>query len=317
MSPPPPSPRPPRPPRPGDRVFRWLTAGCAAVVLLLVFGIFVELLRNAWPSLQRFGLGFVTSGQWNPAKEAFGGISSIYGTLVSTAIALLLAVPLSVAISLFLVELAPPRISIPIGYAIELLAAIPSIIYGMWGLFVFAPLMAKYVQPALSTVFGSLPLFQGPPMGIGMLTAGIIIALMILPFITAVMRDVFQMVPSVLKESAHGLGATTWEVTRQVTIPFGLHGLAGAVLLGLGRALGETMAVTFVIGNRHQISGSLFAPGNTIASTLANEFTEAAEPLYRSALVELGLILFAITVLMQIAAQLWLRRLKKQLGSTA
>ncbi len=296
----------------GDSTFRWVTAASAALVLLIVLGVGVELVRNSTLALHRFGFGFLTSQHWNPAKGQFGAASSIYGTLVSTIIALGLAVPLSVVIALFLVELAPPRVSRVVGQAIELLAAIPSIIFGMWGLFVLAPVMAKYVQPALGKVLGGLPLFQGPPMGIGMLTAGIIIALMILPFITAVMRDVFQMVPGVMKESAYGMGATTWEVTWQVTIPYGIHGLAGAVFLGLGRALGETMAVTFVIGNKHDLSASLFSAGNSIASTLANEFTEAAEPLYRSALVELGLVLFGITFLMQVAAQLWLRRLKKK-----
>lgn len=300
----------------GDQAFRWVTALSAAMVLLIVLGICVELFRNSALSLSRFGLDFLTSQQWNPAKEQYGAASSIYGTLVSTAIALIIAVPLSVVIALFLVEVAPPRLSKVVGQGIELLAAIPSIIYGMWGLFVLAPVLSKHVQPALAKAFGSLPLFQGPPMGIGMLTAGIIIALMILPFITAVMRDVFQMVPSVVKESAYGMGATTWEVTRQVTIPYGIHGLAGAVFLGLGRAIGETMAVTFVIGNKHHISASLFAPGNTISSSLANEFTEAAEPLYRSALVELGLVLFGLTFLLQIAAQLWLRRLKKKMAVT-
>lgn len=298
----------------GDKAFRWVTAASATMVLLIVLGICVELVRNSTLSLDAFGLDFLTSQRWNPAKGEFGAASSIFGTLVSTAIALFLAGPLSIVIALFLVELAPPRVSAVVGQGIELLAAIPSIIFGMWGLFVLAPVMSKYVQPAVSKVFGSLPLFSGPPMGIGMLTAGIIIALMILPFITAVMRDVFRMVPGVVKESAYGMGATTWEVTRQVTIPYGIHGLAGAVFLGLGRAIGETMAVTFVIGNRHQISASLFAPGNSIASTLANEFTEAAEPLYRSALVELGLVLFGITFLMQVAAQLWLGRLKKKMA---
>jgi len=297
-----------------DKAFRWITAAAASMVLIIVLGIFVELLRNSSLSMSTFGFDFLTSQKWNPAKGEFGAASSIYGTLVSTAIALIIAVPLSVVIALFLVELAPPRISAVVGQGIELLAAIPSIIYGMWGLFVLAPVLSKTVQPALGSALGGLPLFQGAPMGIGMLTAGIIIALMILPFITAVMRDVFRMVPGVVKESAYGMGATTWEVTRQVTIPYGVHGLAGAIFLGLGRAIGETMAVTFVIGNRHEISASLFAPGNSIASTLANEFTEAAEPLYRSALVELGLVLFGITFLMQIAAQLWLRRLKRKMA---
>jgi phosphate transport system permease protein len=298
----------------GDGVFRILTATCAALVLALIAGIFIELVRNSLDSISEFGLTFLVSQSWNPAKETFGALSSIYGTLVSTALAMLMAVPLSVVIALFLVELAHPLLAKPVGYAIELLAAIPSIIFGMWGLFVFAPFMSDHVQPLLGETLGFLPLFTGPPMGIGMLSAGIILALMILPFVTAVMRDVFAMVPPVVKESAYGMGATTWEVTRKVTIPYGIRGLIGASFLGLGRAIGETMAVTFVIGNSHRIDPSLFAAGNTIASTLANEFTEAAEPLYRSALVELGLVLFLITLLVQIAAQLWVRHLRKSMG---
>ena len=241
--------------------------------------------------------------------QNFGAASSIFGTLISTLIAMAIAVPLSLAIALFLVELAPPRVSRVVGTLIELLAAMPSIIYGMWGLFVFAPFMAHYVQPWLGQTLGFLPLFQGPPMGIGMLTAGIILAFMVLPFISAIARDVFQLVPPVVKESAFGMGATTWEVTYKVTIPYGLVGIIGAVFLGLGRALGETMAVTFVIGNAHRISASLFAPGNTIASTLANEFTEATTPLYVSSLVALGLVLFVITYLVQVVSQMMLRRM--------
>ena len=232
----------------------------------------------------------------------------MYGTIVSTLIAMLIAVPLSIAIALFLVELARPRVSKVVGTMIELLAAIPSIIYGMWGMFVFAPFMAKYVQPLLQGTLGFLPLFQGPPMGLGMLTAGIILAFMILPFICAITRDVFQLVPNVVKESAHGMGATTWEVTYKVTIPYGLVGIIGALFLGLGRALGETMAITFVIGNAHNISASLFAPGNSIASILANEFTEATTAMYISSLIELGLVLFVITYLVQVLAQFMLRR---------
>jgi len=227
---------------------------------------------------------------------------------------MVLAVPLSLVIALFLVELAPPALSKPVGYAIELLAAIPSIIYGMWGLFVFAPFMSAYIQPALAGYFGFLPLFSGPPMGIGMLSAGIILALMILPYISAVMREVFSMVPAVVKESAYGMGATTWEVTYKVTVRYGLRGLLGASFLGLGRAIGETMAVTFVIGNDHRLGLSLFSPGNTIASTLANEFAEASAPIYLSSLMELGLILFLITLLIQMLAQLWLHRLQKGTG---
>ena len=241
--------------------------------------------------------------------QEFGGLSSIYGTLVSTLIAMVIAVPLSLAIALFLVELAPPRVSRVVGTMIELLAAIPSIIYGMWGMFVFAPFMARYVQPLLQGTLGFLPLFQGPPMGIGMLTAGIILAFMVLPFICAITRDVFQLVPPVVKESAFGMGATTWEVTYKVTIPYGLVGIIGAVFLGLGRALGETMAVTFVIGNAHRISASLFAPGNTIASTLANEFSEATEPDLRQLLDRPGAGAVLITYLVQVVAQMMLRRM--------
>jgi phosphate transport system permease protein len=300
--------------RAGDITFRWITAACAALVLLLIAGILVELIRNSTLSLKAFGLEFLWTQSWNPAKETFGALSSIFGTLVSTLLAMIIAVPLSLVIALFLVELAHPALSKPVGYAIELLAAIPSIIYGMWGLFVFAPFMADHVQPFLGKTLGFLPLFKGPPMGIGMLSAGIILALMILPFITAVMRDVFTMVPTVVKESAFGMGATTWEVTRQVTVPYGIRGLVGASFLGLGRAIGETMAVTFVIGNSHRIDASLFAAANTIASTLANEFTEAAEPLYRSVLVELGLVLFGITLVVQVLAQVWVYLLRRKMG---
>jgi phosphate transport system permease protein len=298
-----------------DAAFRWLTVTAAAFVLLVVAGLFLELIQSSTPSMVAFGWHFLVSDAWNPVSGEFGAASSVFGTLVSTIIAMVLAVPLSVAIALFLVELAHPAVSRVAGTAIELLAAIPSIIYGMWGLFVFAPFMADHVQPFLSRTVGFLPLFQGPPMGIGMLSAGIILAFMVLPFISAVMRDVFRMVPTVLKESAYGMGATTWEVTRKVTVRYGIRGLVGAVFLGLGRAIGETMAVTFVIGNNHSISASLFAAGNSIASTLANEFAEASTPLYLAALVELGLILFIITFVIQVLAQLWLARLKRRAGA--
>lgn len=292
-----------------DTLFRWLAAGCAVTVPLLIAAIFLELLSYSIPALKTFGFSFVFSQDWNPVTGQFGAASSIFGTLVSTFIAMVIALPLSLAIALFLVELAPPGLSRITGTLIELLAAIPSIIYGMWGLFVFAPVMARYVQPALGRTLGFLPLFQGPPLGIGMLTAGIILAFMILPFICAVARDVFQLVPPVVKESAYGLGATTWEVTYKVTIPYGLVGIIGAFFLGLGRALGETMAVTFVIGNSHRISASLFSPGNSIASCLANEFAEATEPLYISSLIALGLILFVITWLVQVVSQMLLKRM--------
>jgi len=301
-------------PRRADLVFRRLTAACAGLILIIILVLVLELVWNAKLSLHQFGFGFLISRAWNPVTQEFGALSSIYGTLVSTAIAMLLAVPLSVVTALFLVELAPPALSRIVGMGIELLAAIPSIIYGMWGLFVFAPWMARHVEPALGQSFGFLPLFQGPPMGIGMLTAGVILALMILPFICAVSRDVFRMVPAVVKESAYGMGATTWEVTRKVTLRYGIRGLIGAAFLGLGRAIGETMAVTFVIGNDHTLSASLFSAGNSIASTLANEFSEASEPLYLSSLVELGLVLFLLTALIQVAAQVWLLRMQKAMG---
>jgi phosphate transport system permease protein len=292
----------------GDLAFRWLAAACAWVVIVAVLGILFELVRNSQLSLSKFGWSFLTSEAWNPVTEDYGAASSIFGTLVSTAIAMLLAVPLSLVTALFLVDLAPPGVSRFVGVALELLAAIPSIIYGMWGLFVFAPFMANYVQPALAGTLGKLPLleslFRPPMIGVGMLTGGIILALMILPYICAVSRDVFRMTPPILKESAYGMGATTWEVTRQVTIPYGLRGIVGATFLG----------ITFVIGNDHKMSASLFAAGNTISSTLANEFTEAAEPLYRSALVELGLVLFVVTLLFQAAAHLWLRQLSTSRG---
>jgi len=293
----------------GDQTFRWLTFLCSLLVPLVMLAIGLELLRSSWPAVRQFGWRFFFSQEWNPVLQEFGAASSIFGTLASTLIAMFIAVPLSLAIALFLVELAPPRTSRIVGTLIELLAAVPSIIYGMWGLFVFAPFMAKYVQPLLGNTLGFLPLFQGPPMGIGMLTAGIILAFMVLPFVSAITRDVFQLVPPVVKESAFGMGATTWEVTYKVTIPYGLVGIIGAGFLGLGRALGETMAVTFVIGNAHRISTSLFAPGNTIASTLANEFSEATEPLYIGSLVALGLVLYLITYLVQVVSQTLLRRM--------
>jgi phosphate transport system permease protein len=293
----------------GDLIFHALTALCAMLVILVMAGIFFELFRMSLPAMNKFGAGFLVSSSWNPVKDDFGAASSIYGTLVSTFIAMLIAVPLSLVIALFLVELARPAVARVVGYAIELLAAIPSIIYGMWGLFVFAPLLSRYVQPLLTKTLGFLPLFQGPPIGIGMMSAGIILALMVLPFTSAVMRDVFRMVPPVLKESAYGMGATTWEATKGVTVRYGLIGLVGASFLGLGRAIGETMAVTFVIGNAHRLAASLFAPGNTIASTLANEFSEATEPLYISSLVALGLVLYLITYLVQVVSQMLLRRM--------
>jgi phosphate transport system permease protein len=276
--------------------------------------ILVNLLGSSKLSFTHFGPSFLTSREWNPGTEQFGALSSVFGTAVSTAIAMLIAVPLSLAIAIFLVEVAHPAVARVVGGAIELLAAVPSIIYGMWGLFVFAALMQRTVQPALGDSLGFLPLFQGPPMGIGMLTAGIVLAIMVLPFVTAVTRDVLLMVPPVLKESAHGVGATMWEATRNVSLRYGRSGIIGAVFLGFGRAVGETMAVTFVIGNSHRISASLFEAGNTIASSLANEFNEASEPLYQSSLVGLAVVLLGITLLFQVVAHLWLSRLSRAEG---
>lgn len=303
--------------RPGawtNVLFRSLTSAAAGFFLLLTLAFFLQLVTGSQLSLLKFGAGFLWSPAWNPVTEDYGALTSIVGTLVTTVLALLLAVPLSLVIALFLVELAPPALARPVGTAIELLAAVPSIIYGMWGLFVFAPYMSDHVQPFLGQTLGFLPLFQGPPMGIGVLTAGVILALMVLPFITSVMRDVFQMVPGVVKEAGYGLGSTVWEVSRKVTVSYGVRGMVGACLLGLGRAVGETMAVTFVIGNGHRLSASLFAPGNSIASTLANEFAEAADPLYLSALVELGLVLFVLTFAIQGATHLWIKRLELRTG---
>jgi phosphate transport system permease protein len=297
-----------------DLLFKAVSAFFASTVLVVMVGIFLELLWSSRLSLHRFGIGFLLSQDWNPVTERFGALSSLFGTVVSTVLALSMAIPLSLVITLFLVELAPPVLSRFVGGAIELLGAIPSIIFGMWGLFVFAPLMADHVQPFLNNYLGFLPFFKGSGNGLGMLSAGIILALMILPFVCSVTRDVFQMVPAVVKESAYGMGATTWEVTRKVTLRYGMRGVIGAGFLGLGRALGETMAVTFVIGNAHRISWSLFDAGNTIASTLANEFTEASEPLYLSALIHLGLVLFFLSLVVQVLAQLWLWRVYKRTG---
>lgn len=295
-----------------DALVHIFVALCALTIVALIVGLLVVLVNGSWLSIEKSGWKFLTSSAWNPVTGEYGALASLYGTVVTTVIALALAIPLSLAIALFLVEFAPPKVATIVGGAIELLAAIPSIIFGMWGLFLFAPFMADHVQPFMQKYTGDFPLFSGPPMGIGMLTAGIVLTLMVLPFITAITRDVFLLVPPVLRESAYGMGATTWEATRKVTLPYALNGIIGATFLGLGRALGETMAITFVIGNDHSISGSLFAPGSSIASTLANEFTEASEPLYLSALIELGLVLLAVTLIVQIIAQLWLGRMKRR-----
>jgi phosphate transport system permease protein len=301
-----------------DAAFRLVTQGFAFLVLLALAGIILTLALGSWQSITKFGLGFLVSSAWNPVTEEFGALVPIVGTLVTSAIALVIGVPVSFGIALFLTELSPVWLRRPIGTAIELLAAIPSIIYGMWGLFVFAPLFADYVQPFLIEVLGPLPvigaLFQGPPLGIGVLTAGVILAVMVIPFISAVMRDVFEIVPAVIKESAYGVGATTWEVVWNIVLPYTKVGVIGGIMLGLGRALGETMAVTFVIGNAHRLSSSLLAPGNSIASALANEFTEAVGDLYFSALIQLGLILFVITFIVLSLSKLLLLRLARREG---
>lgn len=295
-----------------DAAFLWLTRTGASAIVLLLLGMIVKLIDGSLLSLGQFGFGFLTSTEWNPVTGRFGALSAIYGTTMTTLIAMVIAVPLGLVIALFLTELAHPKIAGAFGSAIELLAAVPSIIYGMWGLFVFAPYMSGHIQPWLAKAFGFLPLFKGPPFGIGILTAGIILAIMILPYISSVTRDVFMMVPGVVKEAAYGIGATRHEVTWMVTLPLALRGIVGAGFLGLGRALGETMAVTFVIGNSHHVTGSLFSSGNSIASSLANEFTEASDPLYLSSLIELGLVLFLITIVFQTLAQLWLSGLGKK-----
>ncbi len=307
-----------RSPRWADVAFEQLTRLFALAVFSILAGILVSLVLGARPSLGHFGLGFLWSSDWDPVQDKFGALVPITGTLVTSAIAMLIGVPVSFGIALFLTELSPGWLKRPLGTAIELLAAIPSIIYGMWGLFVFAPLFQEHVQPPLIHAFGSIPglgaLFRGPPLGIGMLAAGLILSIMVVPFIAAVMRDVFELVPPLLKESAYGLGSTTWEVVWQVVLPYTKAGVIGGIMLGLGRALGETMAVTFVIGNAHQLSASLMAPGNSIASALANEFTEAVGDLYFSSLIELGLILFLITTIVLACSKLLLMRLARREG---
>jgi len=301
-----------------DNFFRRLTQACALIVLLILAGVIASLIKGSIPAFQAFGLGFFTTVVWNPVTEKFGAGAPVFGTIVTSAIAMAIAVPLGIGIAIFLTELCPPSLRRPIGTAIELLAGIPSIIYGLWGLFIFAPFLQVYVQPYLIALFANVPvlnsLFAGPPYGIGMLTAALILAIMVLPFVASISRDVFETVPPMLKESAYGIGCTTWEVVRNVVIPYTRVGVIGGVMLGLGRALGETMAVTFVIGNAHKISPSLLAPGTTISASIANEFTEAVGDLYTSSLIALGLILFMITFVVLAIARLMLMRLEIQAG---
>ena len=304
-----------------DLIFRHTTRLFAFLVFAILVGIVASLFIGSLPAMKAFGFNFLFSHEWNPVTKQFGAIVPIFGTVATSIIALLIGVPVSFGIALFLTELSPRWMKRPLGIAIELLAGIPSIIYGMWGLFIFAPAFAKYVEPWLTSHLGDIaiigPLFQGPPMGIGMLTAGLILAIMIIPFIASVMRDVFEIVPPMLKETAYGLGATTWEVVWNVVLPYTKIGVAGSIMLGLGRALGETMAVTFVIGNAHELSNSLLMPGNSISSALANEFTEAVGGLYTSALIELGLILFLITFIVLALSKLLLIQLAKREGQQA
>jgi phosphate transport system permease protein len=302
----------------GDAAFRLITRSASISVLLILGAAILALIDGSMLALHEFGLSFLYEEHWNPVTEKFGAIAPIYGTVVTSLIAMFIAVPIGLMIAMFLTELCPMWLRRPIGIAIELLAGIPSIIYGIWGLFVFAPFLQRTLQPFLIETFGSVPvlstLFAGPPYGIGILTAGLILAIMVLPFITSISRDVFEAVPAVLKEAAYGIGCTTWEVFRYVVLPYARVGVVGGIMLGLGRALGETMAVTFVIGNAHRISGSILAPGTTISATIANEFTEAVGDLYSSSLIALGLILFVITFFVLAIARYLLMRLERRIG---
>jgi phosphate transport system permease protein len=303
-----------------DRVFGFLAKGAAIFTLGLLLAILTSLTISAWPAIAKYGLDFLTSTAWDPVQEEFGGLVMIYGTLATSFIALLIAVPVSFGIALFLTELSPAWLKRPLGTAIELLAAIPSIVYGMWGLLVFGPVLAEYVQQPLQAAFTGVPYLgafvSGPPVGIGILSAGIILAIMIIPFISAVMRDVFEVTPPMLKESAYGLGATTWEVVYKIVLPFTKTGVIGGIMLGLGRAIGETMAVTFVIGNFNQLDSlSLFQAANSITSALANEFAEAGEGLHQAALMYLGLVLFFITFVILSLSKMLLAQLRKGEGA--
>jgi phosphate transport system permease protein len=302
----------------GDFGFRVLTRTAAIAVLIILGAVILSLIQGSVPALRAFGFNFLIEERWNPVTERFGALAPIYGTLVTAFISMLIAVPVGLMIAVFLTELCPMWLRRPIGIAIELLAGIPSIIYGIWGLFMFAPFLQQTLQPFLIAVFGDIPvlssLFAGPPYGIGMLTAALVLAIMVLPFITSISRDVFESVPPVLKEAAYGIGCTTWEVVRHVVLPYARVGVIGGIMLGLGRALGETMAVTFVIGNAHRVSASLLAPGTTISATIANEFTEAVGDLYTSSLIALGLILFVITFIVLAAARFMLLQIERRIG---
>jgi phosphate transport system permease protein len=305
-----------------DRLFSFITQAAAWVTLALLVGIIGSLVFGAEPALREFGLKFLVTSEWDPVENRYGGLVMIYGTLATSLIALVIAVPVSFGIALFLTELSPGWLKRPLGTAIELLAAVPSIVYGMWGLLVFGPILATYVQQPLQQMFNGVPvlgtLVAGPPVGIGILSAGIILAIMIIPYIAAVMRDVFEVTPPMLKESAYGLGSTTWEVVYRIVLPYTKAGVVGGIMLGLGRALGETMAVTFVIGNMNQLDSlSLFDAANSITSSLANEFAEAGEGLHQASLMYLGLILFFITFVVLALSKLMLSQMRKGEGSRA
>ncbi|MBB1599318.1 phosphate ABC transporter permease PstC [Variovorax sp. UMC13] len=317
------TPPPAKRPRTGaatDRLFGMLAKGAALLTLVMLIGILLSLIVGAWPAITKYGLGFLTSSTWDPVQDEYGGLVMIYGTLATSFIALVIAVPVSFGIALFLTEMSPSWLKRPLGTAIELLAAVPSIVYGMWGLLVFGPILSTYVQQPLQKLFDGVPylgaLVSGPPVGIGILSAGIILAIMIIPFIAAVMRDVFEVTPPLLKESAYGLGSTTWEVVSKVVLPYTKAGVVGGIMLGLGRALGETMAVTFVIGNANQLKSlSVFEAANSITSALANEFAEAGAGLHQAALMYLGLVLFFITFVVLALSKLLLQRMKKSEGT--
>jgi len=302
----------------GDRAFRWLVGGCAALVALALLGAALSMAWGGREAFATFGWKFLISTDWDAVNHRFGALVPVIGTLVTALIAMLIAVPVSFGIALFLTEVAPAWLRAPVASAIELLAGIPSIIYGMWGLFVFAPFMAAHVDPWIDAHLGSLPaigiFFSGPPLGLGMLTAGIVLAIMVIPFISSVMREVFLTVPARLKESAYALGSTTWEVAWHIVLPYTRQAVIGGVFLGLGRALGETMAVTFVLGNAHQLTASLLMPGNSIAAVIANEFTEADSELYRSSLIALGFLLFVVTFAVLVVARLMLRQMERKQG---
>jgi phosphate transport system permease protein len=303
----------------GDRLFKLLAAAAAGFVLLSLSAAALSMLYGGLPAFRKFGVGFLFSSAWDPVKQDFGAFVPIYGTLVSSLLAMLIAIPVSFGIAVFLTEVAPGWLRVPVASAIELLAGIPSIIYGMWGLFIFAPIMGDVVEPWLNDVIGPIPLlgalFTGPPLGIGMLTAGIILGVMVIPFISSVMRDVFSLVPGSLREAAFALGATRWEVVWGVVLPYTRSAVVGGIFLGLGRALGETMAVTFVLGNAHEFATSLLEPGNSIAAVIANEFTEADSPIYVSSLIALGFVLFVVTFIVLALAKLMLLRLARQEGA--